>query len=71
MMVKRIITYCIRLYQLISRTLGAQPIFYAYSGCRSWPTCSEYAIEAVEERGAVQGILAASVRVMKCNGFSK
>ena len=37
--------------------------------CRFWPTCSEYAIEAVQKYGVARGLLKATVRVLKCNPF--
>jgi len=39
------------------------------NSCRFWPTCSDYAIEAIQTYGAVKGTLKASLRVMKCHPF--
>ena len=39
--------------------------------CRFTPTCSRYAIEAVEEWGIVCGAALAVWRVLRCNPFSK
>jgi len=39
--------------------------------CRYTPTCSEYAIEAVERRGVVVGGLLATRRVLSCNPFAR
>jgi putative membrane protein insertion efficiency factor len=39
--------------------------------CRYTPTCSEYAIEAIERRGVVIGGLLAAKRVISCNPFSR
>lgn len=35
--------------------------------CRYLPTCSEYAIEAIEKRGPVVGTLKAIGRILRCN----
>lgn len=35
--------------------------------CRYLPTCSEYAIEAVEKRGVVRGMFMAAWRLLRCN----
>ena len=35
--------------------------------CRFLPTCSEYAIEAVNERGVVVGSALATWRLLRCN----
>ncbi|MBQ1243669.1 MAG: membrane protein insertion efficiency factor YidD [Clostridia bacterium] len=38
--------------------------------CRYYPTCSCYAIEAIETHGALKGGLLAAWRVLRCNPFS-
>ncbi|MFC4455853.1 membrane protein insertion efficiency factor YidD [Deinococcus sonorensis] len=35
--------------------------------CRFTPTCSQYAVEAIERHGAVRGGLLAAWRVARCN----
>lgn len=35
--------------------------------CRFYPTCSQYAIEAIEIHGAVKGTILAIRRLMRCN----
>lgn len=37
--------------------------------CRFVPTCSEYAMEAVEKYGAVKGSYLACRRILRCNPF--
>ena len=39
--------------------------------CRYVPTCSEYALEAVEEYGALRGGWKAAARVLRCHPFAK
>ena len=39
--------------------------------CRYTPTCSEYAIEAIERRGVIVGGFLATKRVLSCNPFSR
>jgi len=39
--------------------------------CRFIPTCSEYALQAVEKYGAFKGGLLALRRVLKCHPFHK
>jgi putative membrane protein insertion efficiency factor len=41
------------------------------AGCRYTPTCSEYAMTAVEQYGAFRGTLMAIRRVLSCNPFSR
>ena len=38
--------------------------------CRYVPTCSEYAMEAVEHYGALRGILMAAMRICRCHPFA-
>ncbi len=37
--------------------------------CRYYPTCSEYAIQAIEKYGILKGGIKASLRVLRCNPF--
>ena len=39
--------------------------------CRFTPTCSAYAVEAIEKRGAFVGLLLALWRVLRCNPLCK
>ena len=38
--------------------------------CRYYPSCSQYAVEAVREYGAVRGFVLAAWRVLRCNPLS-
>ena len=49
----------IRLYQLVRR---GRP-----SPCRYWPSCSNYALEALERHGAVRGSWLAARRIGRCH----
>ena len=39
--------------------------------CRFTPTCSQYALEAVEKHGAGKGFLLSAWRILRCNPFCK
>ncbi|MDE5862742.1 MAG: membrane protein insertion efficiency factor YidD [Lachnospiraceae bacterium] len=39
--------------------------------CKYYPTCSTYAIEALEVHGVIKGSLLAVWRILRCNPFSK
>lgn len=39
--------------------------------CRFTPTCSAYAIEALQKRGVIVGSLLAVWRILRCNPFSR
>ena len=41
------------------------------SSCRFYPSCSEYAKQAVERYGAIKGLLLAGWRILRCNPFSR
>ena len=39
--------------------------------CKYYPTCSEYTKQAIKKYGALKGICLGSIRILKCNPFSK
>ena len=39
--------------------------------CRFYPTCSHYAVEALEKKGLLKGLLLSTWRVLRCNPLSK
>lgn len=39
--------------------------------CKYSPTCSQYALDALKEWGAIIGLLLAAWRILRCNPFSK
>jgi len=39
--------------------------------CKYLPTCSQYAVEAIEKYGALKGGLLALWRILRCNPFSR
>jgi putative membrane protein insertion efficiency factor len=41
------------------------------SACRYTPTCSEYAMEAIERHGVLRGGWLATRRLLACNPFSR
>jgi uncharacterized protein len=54
----------IRAYQRwISPALGPR--------CRYYPSCSNYAIEAITELGPIRGTILAGWRLLRCNPFSR
>ena len=42
-----------------------------HNACRFYPTCSNYAIEAINLHGAIKGSWLAIKRIFRCNPFSK
>ena len=61
---KSVMTAFIRLYQK-SISPNTPP------RCRFSPTCSQYALEAIEKYGAVKGGWLATKRLCRCNPFNK
>lgn len=39
--------------------------------CRFYPTCSQYALEAIEKYGAIKGTFIAIKRILRCHPFNK
>ena len=61
---KKILLTCIRFYQkYLSGLKGG-------STCKFYPTCSQYAIEAIEKYGALKGGFLAVRRILRCNPFT-
>lgn len=61
---RRIAVAPIRAYQKgISPLLGAR--------CKYYPSCSEYAVQAVERFGILRGLVLAGWRLLRCNPFSR
>lgn len=42
-----------------------------HSHCRFQPTCSEYAVEAINEYGNIKGSYLSIKRILRCNPFNK
>ncbi len=40
------------------------------SRCRYYPSCSEYAVQAIERFGILRGLVLAGWRLLRCNPFS-
>ena len=59
---KKFLTKAIRFYQ---RRIS--PLFPPK--CRYYPTCSQYALQAIEIHGVFKGMLLAIGRLMRCNIF--
>lgn len=57
--VARLAMSCIRAYQWA--------FAWTPSRCRYWPTCSEYARQAIAEHGAVQGTWLGLRRIGRCH----
>lgn len=39
--------------------------------CKYIPSCSQYALEAIEKYGVIKGGMMATWRILRCNPFSK
>ncbi|MCL2861701.1 MAG: membrane protein insertion efficiency factor YidD [Firmicutes bacterium] len=39
--------------------------------CLYYPTCSSYALEAIQKHGAIKGAFMGAWRILRCNPFSK
>lgn len=60
---RRVLIGIIRAYQyLLSPWWGSQ--------CRFTPTCSHYAVEALERHGALSGSWLAARRILRCHPWS-
>lgn len=61
-MIRTWLKAAVRCYQLtLSPFLGW--------GCRFHPTCSQYALEAIDRHGALKGTWIAGKRILRCHPF--
>jgi uncharacterized protein len=60
-----------RLALMLLRFYKAAISPYLGNNCRFTPTCSEYAMQAVEKYGAAKGSWMALRRLLRCNPFCK
>ena len=64
-LIKKGLIFLIKTYQM---TLSPR---FSHGSCRYTPTCSQYALEAIEIHGIFKGCLLAAWRILRCNPFSK
>ncbi|PID83019.1 MAG: membrane protein insertion efficiency factor YidD [Clostridiales bacterium] len=61
---KTILLFLVRFYRnKISPHIGRR--------CKYYPTCSHYAMQALEKYGAFKGVYLTLWRLLRCNPFSK
>ena len=60
---KKILLKLIYLYQITPLS--------SHSKCKFYPTCSNYAKEAIIEYGSIKGLFLTIKRILRCNPFSK
>jgi hypothetical protein len=61
---RRLAVFPIRLYQwFFSPLLGQR--------CRYYPSCSEYAVQAIQRFGILRGVVLAGWRLLRCNPWSR
>jgi len=71
-LLKRGVINLIKFYQkTLSFDHGPLKGLHPYGFCRFYPTCSDYAIQAIEKYGIIRGGFKASWRVLRCNPFNK
>ncbi|MCS5697052.1 membrane protein insertion efficiency factor YidD [Desulfofundulus thermocisternus] len=61
---RSLVIACFRFYQRFVSPLKPP-------ACRFYPTCSEYAVQAVAKYGVVRGLLLACWRLLRCHPFCR
>lgn len=64
-MIKKAMIACIRFYQKFLSPMKMR------STCIFYPTCSQYAVEAIQKHGVIRGGLMAVWRILRCNPFNR
>jgi putative membrane protein insertion efficiency factor len=62
-MISKLFIFIIKIYQRYISPLTPP-------SCRFYPSCSEYACEALKLHGPLKGTLLATYRVIRCNPFN-
>jgi uncharacterized protein len=64
MLLRRVAILPIRAYQLLLSPMVGQR-------CRYYPSCSEYAAQAIQRYGILRGLVLAGWRLLRCNPWSR
>jgi len=69
--IKKLLLACIIFYRrVLSPQTGIFAFFFSSSsGCRFYPSCSQYAYEAIERHGACKGVGLIGARIIRCHPF--
>lgn len=62
-----ILRICLKFYKKI-----ISPLIHSFSpnsGCRFYPSCSEYGYQAIEKHGLIKGGIKTLKRILKCHPF--
>lgn len=71
-MTRVLLDQLIRFYQrTVSPDHGIFSSYFPYGYCRFFPSCSEYAREAIKRYGAIKGLLLGIKRIIRCNPLVK
>ena len=63
---KRILVFLVRIYQVVMSP-PLHCLCGPFSGCRFFPTCSQYFIDAVTVNGPLRGSWQGIKRILRCN----
>jgi uncharacterized protein len=64
MLLRRLAVLPIRAYQLLLSPMVGQR-------CKYYPSCSEYAAQAIQRYGILRGLVLAGWRLLRCNPWSR
>ena len=59
---RKVLVFFIRVYQKMSRHMPKV--------CRFYPSCSEYAVQAITKHGPIRGTGMAAWRILRCHPWS-
>lgn len=66
-MIKKTALLLIKIYK---RALSPM-LNQGYRGCRFYPSCADYAHEAIDKKGVLKGVFLAIKRFLRCNPLSE
>ena len=70
---KKLILSLIRIYHKTKpvRADFTKTVFGSEGSCRFSPTCSDYAVQAINKYGVVRGSFLGLMRIIRCHPFAK
>ena len=62
--IKKLLIFFVRLYQILISP------FISYNACRFHPSCSQYMVESIENKGVIKGLFSGIWRLLRCHPWS-
>ena len=69
---KKLVLELVGFYKIIATFFRTARVpLFIYTDCKFHPSCSDYALEAINKQGVVRGSIKSLGRIIRCNPMSK